>query len=74
MLSNAIGLKVDNLIDGDMLHPGLCYGADGSSPEVGASHLDSASRVLVTTLEQFPVEDDLFTDIVSAVGRRLMKM
>ena len=42
MLSDAIGLKVDNLIDGDMLHPGLCYGADGSSPEVGASHLDSA--------------------------------
>ena len=31
------------------------------------SHLDNASRVLVTTLEQFPVEDDQFTDIVSAV-------
>ena len=35
--------------------------------EVGASHLDSWPRLV--TLEQFPVADDPFTDIVSAVGK-----
>ena len=36
--------------------------------EVGASHLEVDPAVV--TLEQIPVADDPFTDIVSAVGKK----
>ena len=38
--------------------------------EVGVSHLDSPLGGTVVTLEQFPVADDPFTDIVSAAGKK----
>ena len=38
--------------------------------EVGASHLDSPLKLV--TLEQFPVADDPFTDIVSAVRKKYL--
>ena len=39
-----------------------------STLEVGASHLEVDPEV--ATLEQFPVADDPFTDIVSSVGKK----
>ena len=41
--------------------------------EVGVAHLDSPPRAAeILTLEQFPVADDPFTDIVSAVGKKYL--
>ena len=38
--------------------------------EVGTSHLVNPLLARVAILEQFPVADDPFTDIVSAVGKK----